>query len=184
MVEVSRSEHPTPQVVLERDGVAIGFAVNGGDSSQDGAAIQVADVVRARWPLLLLLPTDLRGALSPLGPCWPPVEPYRPCGAPPWRRLCRKPDRALVGGPGVMRVMAGVDDATPRPDGSQSNLGFFERGRPTWFGEIAGGFRPRLSHRQPKMRTQVWRTTTPRRPKARAWRACRAIVGWPTEHKD
>ncbi len=48
MVEVSRLGHPTPQVVLERDGVKIGFAVNGGDSSQDGAAIRVADIVRAR----------------------------------------------------------------------------------------------------------------------------------------
>lgn len=51
MAEVSRAEHPTPQVVLERDGVKIGFAVNGGDSSQDGAAIRVADIVRARQEL-------------------------------------------------------------------------------------------------------------------------------------
>lgn len=48
MHEVSRSDDPTPQVVLERDGVRIGFAVNGGDSSQDGAAILVSDVYRAR----------------------------------------------------------------------------------------------------------------------------------------
>lgn len=48
MSEVSRSDDPTPQVVLERDGVRIGFAENGGDSSQDGAAVHVTDVFRAR----------------------------------------------------------------------------------------------------------------------------------------
>lgn len=48
MHEVSRSQDPTQQVVLERDGVRIGFAVNGEDSSQDGAAILVTDVYRAR----------------------------------------------------------------------------------------------------------------------------------------
>ncbi len=48
MSEVIRSDDPIPQVVLERDGVQIGFAVNGGDSSQDGAAIRVTDVFQAR----------------------------------------------------------------------------------------------------------------------------------------
>ena len=48
MTEVSRSAEPVPQVVLERDGVKIGFAVTGEDSSQDGAAIRVTDVARAR----------------------------------------------------------------------------------------------------------------------------------------
>lgn len=51
MSEVSRSDDPLPQVILERDGVRIGFAENGGDSSQDGAAILVNDVFRAREEL-------------------------------------------------------------------------------------------------------------------------------------
>ncbi|MEL7210441.1 MAG: VOC family protein, partial [Actinomycetota bacterium] len=52
MTEVSRSVVPVPQVVLERDGVKIGFAVTGGDSSQDGAAIRVTDDARARDELV------------------------------------------------------------------------------------------------------------------------------------
>ena len=51
MSEVSRAESPKPQVVLERDGVQLGFEVNGGDSSQDGAAILVTDAARARQEL-------------------------------------------------------------------------------------------------------------------------------------
>jgi hypothetical protein len=35
-------------VVLERDGVRIGFALTGGDASQDGAAIEVTDIHRAK----------------------------------------------------------------------------------------------------------------------------------------
>lgn len=46
--EVERSDDPVPRVVLERDGVHIGFAVNGGDATQDGAAILVTDIARAR----------------------------------------------------------------------------------------------------------------------------------------
>lgn len=38
MSEVGRNEGPEPQLVVERDGVRIGFAVNGRDSTQDGAA--------------------------------------------------------------------------------------------------------------------------------------------------
>ena len=41
LVEVERKEAPVPTVLLERDGVQIGFAVNGGDPTQDGAAILV-----------------------------------------------------------------------------------------------------------------------------------------------
>ena len=48
MSEVQRTESPISTVVLERDGVKIGFAVNGGDASQDGAAIQVSDIYRAK----------------------------------------------------------------------------------------------------------------------------------------
>ena len=39
MVEVERKETPVPTVLLERDGVQVGFAVNGGDPTQEGAAI-------------------------------------------------------------------------------------------------------------------------------------------------
>ncbi len=44
MKEVQRSAKPVPTVVLERDGTRIGFSVNGGDASQDGAAILVSDI--------------------------------------------------------------------------------------------------------------------------------------------
>ena len=46
--EVERHDDPVPAVILERDGVRIGFAVNGGDASNDGAAILVTDIHRAR----------------------------------------------------------------------------------------------------------------------------------------
>ena len=44
MKEVERRDSPNPAVVLERDGVQIGFAINGGDPSQEGAAIRVNDI--------------------------------------------------------------------------------------------------------------------------------------------
>lgn len=44
MVEVERSAHPVPTVILERNGLRIGFAMNGGDASQDGAAILVSNI--------------------------------------------------------------------------------------------------------------------------------------------
>ena len=44
MVEVERREEPVPAVVLERDGTRIGFALSGGDPTQDGAAILVAGI--------------------------------------------------------------------------------------------------------------------------------------------
>jgi catechol 2,3-dioxygenase-like lactoylglutathione lyase family enzyme len=46
--EVERREQPHQAVILERDGVEIGFALTGGDASQDGAAIQVSDLDRAK----------------------------------------------------------------------------------------------------------------------------------------
>ena len=49
--EVERSAEPVATVVMERDGVRVGFAVNGGDASNDGAAILVADASRARAEL-------------------------------------------------------------------------------------------------------------------------------------
>ncbi|MCH9806239.1 MAG: VOC family protein [Alphaproteobacteria bacterium] len=48
MEEIERRSEPRPAVVLARDGVKIGFEVNGGDASQDGAAVLVADIHRAR----------------------------------------------------------------------------------------------------------------------------------------
>ena len=44
MVEVERLETPVPTVILERDGTRIGFAINGGDASQDGAAVLVSNI--------------------------------------------------------------------------------------------------------------------------------------------
>ena len=46
--EVARRGGPQPAVTLERDGVRIGFAVNGGDPASEGAAIRVTDIHRAR----------------------------------------------------------------------------------------------------------------------------------------
>jgi catechol 2,3-dioxygenase-like lactoylglutathione lyase family enzyme len=51
MVEVERKSEPHPTVILERDGTRIGFAVNGGESSNDGAAILVSDIQAARTEL-------------------------------------------------------------------------------------------------------------------------------------
>lgn len=48
MVEVERREQPVPTVVLERDGTRIGFAINGGDASQDGAAVLVTGIEALR----------------------------------------------------------------------------------------------------------------------------------------
>ena len=44
MTEIERRDSPNPAVILERDDVRIGFAINGGDASQDGAAIRVNDI--------------------------------------------------------------------------------------------------------------------------------------------
>ena len=46
--EVERRDQPHQAVILERDGVRIGFALTGGDASQDGAAIRVSDLHLAR----------------------------------------------------------------------------------------------------------------------------------------
>ena len=48
LVEVERRTDPCPTAIMERDGVRIGFAVNGGDPSQEGAAVLVTDIHRAR----------------------------------------------------------------------------------------------------------------------------------------
>ncbi len=44
MAEVERHESPVPTVILERDGIRIGFSINGGDAAQDGAAILVSGI--------------------------------------------------------------------------------------------------------------------------------------------
>ena len=44
MTEVERQGTPNPAVILKRDSVRIGFAINGGDPSQEGAAIRVDDI--------------------------------------------------------------------------------------------------------------------------------------------
>jgi catechol 2,3-dioxygenase-like lactoylglutathione lyase family enzyme len=44
MQECERRQQPVPTVILERDGVRIGFAITGGDATQDGAAILVSDI--------------------------------------------------------------------------------------------------------------------------------------------
>jgi hypothetical protein len=44
MVEIERRSDAAPTVILERDGIRLGFSVNGGDSSQDGAGILVSGI--------------------------------------------------------------------------------------------------------------------------------------------
>ena len=44
MTEVERLDQPVPTVILERAGVRIGFAINGGDPAQDGAAVLVSNI--------------------------------------------------------------------------------------------------------------------------------------------
>ena len=51
LTEVERRDIPVPTVIMQRDGVQIGFAINGGDATQDGAAILVSDIDRARREL-------------------------------------------------------------------------------------------------------------------------------------
>ncbi len=50
LVEVERRADP-PAVIMERDGVRIGFEINGRDPAQEGAAILVTDIHRARQEL-------------------------------------------------------------------------------------------------------------------------------------
>ncbi len=51
LTELERRDDPVPTVIMQRDGVQIGFAINGGDASNDGAAILVTDIERARREL-------------------------------------------------------------------------------------------------------------------------------------
>ena len=51
MTEVARRSEPHAAVILERDGVQLGFAITGGDAEQDGAAILVTDIHAAKADL-------------------------------------------------------------------------------------------------------------------------------------
>ena len=51
MTEVQRIEEPNPTVILKRDHVEIGFSINGGDATQDGAAILVTGIDQIRQEL-------------------------------------------------------------------------------------------------------------------------------------
>lgn len=51
MRELERREEPVPTVILERDGVRIGFAMNGGDPEQDGAAVLVTNIAAIKEEL-------------------------------------------------------------------------------------------------------------------------------------
>jgi len=51
MTEVERVTGSVPAVILERDGTRLGFALAGGDPSQDGAAILVSNIRGVREEL-------------------------------------------------------------------------------------------------------------------------------------
>ena len=44
MTEIERRNESLPTVILERDGVRLGFTVSGEDAAQDGAAIRVVNI--------------------------------------------------------------------------------------------------------------------------------------------
>src|SRR4051812_5559638 len=48
MTEIERTDPSVSRVILERDDARIGFAINGGDASQDGAAILVTNIHSVR----------------------------------------------------------------------------------------------------------------------------------------
>jgi len=52
MKEVERPEEKVPTVILERDDTRIGFAINGGDAAQEGAAVLVSNIRELREELL------------------------------------------------------------------------------------------------------------------------------------
>ncbi len=52
MSEVERHDEPVASVVLERDGIRLGFALTGGDPAQDGAAIRVVGIESIREELV------------------------------------------------------------------------------------------------------------------------------------
>jgi len=48
---IERTDGSAASVILEREGVRLGFCVNGKDASQDGAAILVSDIHKAKSQL-------------------------------------------------------------------------------------------------------------------------------------
>ena len=46
--EVERFEEPHPTVIMERDGVRIGYSINGGNPEEEGAAIRVSNIYAMR----------------------------------------------------------------------------------------------------------------------------------------
>ncbi|MEM9566938.1 MAG: VOC family protein [Cyanobacteria bacterium P01_E01_bin.34] len=61
MSEVERLDQPVPKVILKRDHTSLGFAINNGDPSQEGAAIQVSHIEQ------LKIEFETRG--TPMGNC-------------------------------------------------------------------------------------------------------------------
>lgn len=51
MTEVERKDDPHPTVIMERDGIRMGFAENGGDSSNDGGAVLINDAAQMKEEL-------------------------------------------------------------------------------------------------------------------------------------
>lgn len=51
MTEVERKEDPYPTVIMERDGIRMGFAENGGDSSNDGGAVLINNAAQMKEEL-------------------------------------------------------------------------------------------------------------------------------------
>ena len=51
MSETERLSSPHPAVIMARDSVKIGFAINGGDAAQDGAAILVSGIAALKEEL-------------------------------------------------------------------------------------------------------------------------------------
>lgn len=51
MTEIERREQPDPALIMGRDDARIGFAINGGDPAQDGAAILVSNIRAVRADL-------------------------------------------------------------------------------------------------------------------------------------
>ena len=59
--DVDRPEGTAPRIILERDAVRLGLAVNGGTAGNEGAAILVSDIHQARSEL------ESNGVTSPTG---------------------------------------------------------------------------------------------------------------------
>ncbi len=51
LTEIERTSDPVPRVIMVRDDAKIGFAINGEDPTQDGAAVLVRDIKKVREEL-------------------------------------------------------------------------------------------------------------------------------------